>query len=81
MNIDKIGLIDDPFQAINCDADSGPTFGGNEDLYICDSTSITMASYTSLGGTYQQPQSIEDLSFLAGSCEFLLSEKEVYQKE
>jgi hypothetical protein len=77
----KIGLNDDPFQAFDLDNDSGPTFGGNGDCCICHSANTTMTSYTSLGSTCQQPHSIEDSSFLASSCEFLLSEIEVYQKE
>jgi len=59
----------------------GPTFGGDNDLHICNSANTTVGSYSILGHTYEHPQPSQGDSYLAGTNPFQLSEIEIYQKE
>jgi hypothetical protein len=59
----------------------GPTFGGSNDIWLCDPVNSTARCYSKLGFSYQHPQPSQGKSYLAGSDEFQLSEFEVYQKE
>ena len=73
-----------PDQAIYCSYVCGVTFGGGNDIYICDRSNEGICS-TNLGHTYKHPdkdyQSKEAKSFLAGSYNFQTSDIEVYSKE
>jgi hypothetical protein len=63
----------------------GPTFGGGHDLHICTNSNTSNGSYSNLGISYKHPYyargSNEAQSFLAGSCNFLTTEIEVFIKE
>jgi hypothetical protein len=61
----------------------GPTFGGGHDIYICNNANSRTSSSSNLGLTFLHPEyeyeSSEAQSFLAGSCNFQLSEIEIYK--
>jgi hypothetical protein len=71
--------------SILCNSAYGPIFGGGHDICISDNSNTTCDSHSLLGWTYKHAkylvESNEAQSFLAGSCQFQLSEIEVYQKE
>jgi hypothetical protein len=75
----KMGQIDTRF-SIYCDSGYGPIFGRN-DIHICNNANTTKGSHSCLGSAYQYPQPNQGDSYLAGNCNFQLSEIEVYQKE
>jgi hypothetical protein len=68
-------------KSILCCSSYGPTFGGGNDIYICNAANTTAGSCSNLGVSYQHPQPHQGHSYLAGSYQFQLSEIEVYQKE
>ena len=74
-----------PQDAIYCDSEFGPTFGGGYDLCIANNANTTMDSHSRLGSDYIHPhyeaETNEAETFLAGSINFQLDEIEVYQKE
>jgi hypothetical protein len=74
-----------PQNAIYCDSEYGPCFGGGHDLCIANNANTTMDSYSRLGSDYIHPhyaaESNEVETFLAGSINFQLVEIEVYLKE
>ena len=61
----------------------GPTFGGGHDIYIANNANSRTSSYSNLGKTFSHPEyeydSNEAKSFLAGTCNFQLSEIEIYK--
>ena len=67
--------------SIYCASGYGPTFGGGNDIYICDYANTTAGSYSNLGHSYEHPQPHQGQSYLAGSQKFQLSEIEVFKKE
>ena len=71
--------------AIRCHARYGPTFGIGHDLRIVNNSNGGHNNDSNLGHTYKHPQygcgSKEAQAFLAGSCNFKLSEIEIYRKE
>jgi len=79
----------DPSYAIFARRGNGPTFGGafggGRDLHICNNSNTSNESYSNLGISYKHPNyargSNEAQSFLAGSCNFLTTEIEVFIKE
>ncbi len=73
-----------PKQAIYCSYVCGVTFGGGNDIYICDNSNEGVCT-TNLGHSYKHPdkdfQTKEAKSFLAGSSNFQTVDIEVYSKE
>ena len=58
--------------------DSGPTFGGGHDLYLCGGANATSNSYSNLNHSYECSSHITAKTFLAGSYNFTVSELEVF---
>ena len=59
-------------------------FGGGCDLRIYNDCNINTASYSNLGASYETPngytyESTEAQNYLAGSCNFTVSEIEVFK--
>jgi hypothetical protein len=67
--------------SIYCASGYGPTFGGGNDIYICDYANTTTGSWSNLGNSYEHPQPHQGQSYLAGSHQFHLNEIEVFKKE
>jgi hypothetical protein len=86
-----INLLNEPIiikwsknKGIFCSISYGPTFGGY-DFKIVDSSNTNTNSFSNLGHSYTHPdyrfETNEAKSFLAGSCNFQVSEIEVYTKQ
>ena len=64
--------------AMYCHSDCGPTYGGGNDLLICNAPNSNNCS-TYLNFTYQCPSGQNADMFLTGSNTFRVSEIEVYK--
>jgi hypothetical protein len=70
--------------AIYCNPRYGPTFGGGNDLYICNNPQVNQQSFSYFGHTYQLPpgyvyKSEQAKNLLAGQYQFLTTEIEVFK--
>jgi hypothetical protein len=54
----------------------GPTFGGGNDMHICDNSNSIKSSYSNLGHTYTGPGASQ--TTLAGEYRFLVADYEVF---
>ena len=73
-----------PSTAIVANSGYGPVFG-DHDICIFNNSNTNNKNFSNLGHTFKHPNfaygSNEAKSFLAGSCNFLTNEIEVYTKE
>jgi hypothetical protein len=58
---------------------SGPTFGGGNDIWICDKCNTTQSSYTNFGHSYTNNTGLSGQSVLTGSSTFLVKNIEVFE--
>jgi hypothetical protein len=84
-NTKKVLKCTNPSTAIVADSEFGPVFGRGHDICICNNSNTNNKNFSNLGHTFKHPNyaygSNEAKSFLAGSCNFLTKEIEVYTKE
>lgn len=63
--------------AIYCNNNAGPSFGGGSDLYISNDANSGGSSYSDLGYTYQLPKGYES-TFFTGARKFIVTDYEVF---
>jgi hypothetical protein len=77
----------EPYNAIECNTNYGPIFGGSvyghgDDIRIANNSNVNENSHSQLGDSYKHSEyeykSLEAQTFLAGSFEFQVSEIEVF---
>ena len=69
--------VKDPSNAIYCDSEHGPVFGGGHDLFIYSNANQNTSSYHNLGTSYENATG--NAHCLTGSQTFQLSEYEVFR--
>ena len=70
-------LVKNQHNAILCNSDYGPTFGGGCDLHITNNANTSGSSYSNLGHTYQLPTG-QQSTFLTGARDFHVTDYEVF---
>ncbi len=80
----------EPYNAIECNTNYGPIFGGSvyghgDDIRIANNSNINENSHSQLGDSYKHSEyeykSLEAQTFLAGSFEFQVNEIEVFIRD
>ena len=56
----------------------GPTFGGGQDIYICDKCNANNNNYSNSNSTYELPSDTDGKVYFAGAPNFTVKEIEVY---
>ena len=73
----KMPLVKNQQNAIYCNSDRGPTFGGGHDIYISTNANSSGSSYSNLGHTYQLPTGQQN-TFFTGARNFNVTDYEVF---
>ena len=73
----KMPLVKYQQNAIYCQSDYGPSFGGGHDLHISTNANSSGSSYSNLGHTYQLPTGQQN-TFFTGARNFNVTDYEVF---